>query len=630
MCGIFGILSSNTRHFENVDEQLYKIIHRGPDEQGKWQGNGVFLGNCRLSIIDLAGGHQPMFNEDKTRCIVYNGELYNFLDLRPELEKRGYSFRTKSDTEVVLHAYEEWGFDCLKRFNGMFAFAVWDDRKKLLFIARDRIGEKPLYYYQGNKALIFSSEIKSIVADPLVPRVVNPRGLANYLAFGHALAPDTMYQDIFKLLPGHYLVAQNGQVETKQYWDVGDEPVVAANEHLSEQEYAERILALLDDSVKRRMIADVPVGAFLSGGVDSSAIVALMKRHATGPVKTFSLGFSIGGAYNELSDAKRVAQYLGTEHYELQVDDLDMVDTLQKLVYQYDEPFGDAANFPVYLISEFARKHVKVVLAGEGVDELFGGYRRFVADQVSPYYQKLPKFVTENVVPGIVGRVPRLRRTKKIFRTLPIHNPAERAAAWLLVFSRERQKQLLQAGIFDAIADYDPTWQYPHYYNRKCGSNNSLDQLNCIMYVDLKTWLADTYMEKVDKATMAWSLEGRLPFLDHRLVELAFQIPAKYKIRGTSTKLILKRAIKDLVPPEVLSKPKHGFAVPTDPWFRGALKDFVFDTLMDERTRKRGFFNASYIEQLCRLHREGKEVYDTELWFLLNFELWHRTYIDRH
>jgi asparagine synthase (glutamine-hydrolysing) len=627
MCGIFGILAKDPAHFSHADAQLRVIEHRGPDEEGKWRGDCVYLGNRRLSIIDLAGGSQPIFNETNSCCIVFNGELYNFLDLRPVLEGRGHVFRTRSDTEVVLHAYEEWGTACLDHFNGMFALAIWDSQRQHLFIARDRIGEKPLYYYAAPDRFVFGSEIKSIVADPTIPREVNPRGLSNFLAFGHALAPDTMYRNILKLLPGHYLIAREGEVKITQYWDVGDEPQLPEGKPLREEEYAERILALLDDSVRRRMIADVPVGAFLSGGVDSSAVVALMKRHATGPVKTFSLGFSIGGAYNELSDARRVANFLGTEHHELQVDHLDMVETLQKLVYFYDEPYGDAANFPLFLLSEFAVKQVKVVLAGEGGDELFGGYRRYVADQTADMYQKLPGVITRSL-PGLAGMIPRVRRIKKILRTLPIEDPARRYAAWLEVFTPEMQSELLDQTLLTSLGGYDPGWQYPHYYYRKLQHGSVPDHLNRIMYVDFKTWLADTYMEKVDKATMAWSLEGRLPLLDHRLVELAYQIPAAYKIKGLSTKVVLKRAVKDLLPPEVLTKPKHGFAVPTDPWFRGPLKKYVFETLMDERTRRRGFFNPAYVERLYGLHRDGKEVQDTALWFLLNFELWNRRYID--
>lgn len=629
MCGIFGILTSDPRNLEGADALLDTLEHRGPDERGSWKGDSVFLGNRRLSIIDIAGGHQPMFSADRTRCIVYNGELYNFRDLRPLLEKKGYRFRTESDTEVVLYAYEEWGEKCLSRFNGMFAFAIWDDRGRTLFLARDRVGEKPLYYYSGGGNLIFGSEIKAIVRHPAVPRAVSAVGLANYLTFGHAVAPETMYRGIFKLPPGHFLRAAKGAVRVTQYWEVGDEPQLEPGASLSGAALEERVLTLLDDAVRRRMVADVPVGAFLSGGVDSSAVVALMCRHSPGRVKTFSLGFTIGGAYNELPDARLVAGALGTEHHELHVDHLDLVETLERLVYHYDEPFGDAANLPVYLISAFARRHVKVVLAGEGGDELFGGYRRYVADQVAGWYGRLPGFLIREVIPSAAGVIPRFRRLKRTLGTLPIRNPADRYAAWLTVVTPGLLEELCTGRVLEELHGHDPRGVYRHYYGKPLAVPGGLDHLNRLLYVDFKTWLPDTYMEKVDKATMACSLEGRLPLLDHRLVELAFQIPSSLKIRGLSTKRILKRAVRTLLPPEVLRKPKHGFSVPTDPWFRGPLKEFVFETLMDPRTRSRGYFKPEVVERLFRLHREGKEVLDTHLWLLLNFELWHRMYIDR-
>ncbi len=625
MCGIYGQVGSIP-----VDERLAqlatdKLVHRGPDERGSWHEGTVFLGMRRLSIIDLAGGQQPIWNEDKTLCVIQNGELYNFLDLRPELEVKGHVFRTRSDTEVILHAFEEWGPDCLRRFNGMFAFAIWDQRRKCLFLARDRIGEKPLYYYRDRERLIFASEIKAILADPSVPREMAPRGLANFLASGYAVAPDTMYRHISKLPAGHYLLAQDGEIRIVEYWDVGDEPQLSGDNVLSDAEYGTRVRALTDDSVRRRMIADVPVGAFLSGGVDSSAIVALMKKHANGPVKTFALGFTIGGAYNELSDARRVADYLGTEHYELHVEEMDLVQTLRTLVYHYDEPFGDAASFPLYLLSRFAREHVKVVLSGDGGDELFGGYRRYAVDRFASLYQCLPNVLTKQLIPALAERLPRVRRIKRTLRTLPITDPARRYASWLVVFSRDMQAELLENGLYQA--DYDPAWQYPHYYNRLNGSTAS-DHLNRLMYTDVKTLLVDGYMEKADKATMACSLEARLPLLDHRLVELAFQIPGRCKIRGNQMKRVFKRAVADLLPAEVLRKPKHGFAVPTDPWFRGKLKSFTFDVLLDDRARRRGYFNTAFIERLWREHVEGRHVWSAQLWLLLNFELWHRIYLD--
>src|ERR1041385_3841021 len=369
----------------------------------------------------------------------------------------------------------------------MFAFALWDERNQLLFVARDRIGEKPLYYYTGTDRLVFASEIKSILADRSIPREVNPRGLANSPAFGHSLPPDTMYKHIQKLLPGHYLVSHGGKIEIAQYWDAGDEPQIVGQELTSEEECAERILDLLDDSVRRRMVADVPVGAFLSGGVDASAVVGLMRRHATGKVKTFSLGFTAGGAYDELSDARRVAGYFETEHHELIVDHFDMVRTLERLVYHFDEPFSDPANFPVYLLSEFAKKQVTVVLTGEGGDELFGGYRRYVAEQAAGAYQKLPHFLRDGIFPALMGAVPRVRRTKRILRTLPISDPVARYPGWLEVFSPDMRNELLRPLLQAEIGAYDPAWPYARYYHHSLNGGYSLDHLNRLMYVDVKT-----------------------------------------------------------------------------------------------------------------------------------------------
>jgi asparagine synthase (glutamine-hydrolysing) len=627
MCGIYGQIGRADVNVEHARLATQRLSHRGPDDSGAWIGGKVFLGMRRLSIIDVSGGHQPIWNEDHTCCLIFNGELYNFLDLRPQLEDRGHVFRTRSDTEVVLHAYEEWDVDCLRRFNGMFAIAIWDAPRQRLFLARDRIGEKPLYYYRSNSKLAFASEIKALLADPDIPRELNPRGLANFLSFGHAIAPDTIYRDIYKLLPGHYLIAQASGIQTAEYWDVGDEPQITPGTTLAEQQYAEKIVTLLEDSVRRRMVADVPVGAFLSGGIDSSAIVALMKRHASGAVKTFSLGFDIGGEYNELYDARVVAQSLGTEHHELHVQDIDLVQTLRTLVYHYDEPFGDAASFPLYLLSRFASSHVKVVLSGDGGDELFGGYRRYVADQLAPLYQRLPSVFRDDLALALVNRLPRFRRLKRALRTLSISDPARRYASWLVVFTPEMQAELLGSSIRQAVTEYDPVRPYIHYYDHLNGSS-AADHLNRLMYMDLKTWLADAYMEKADKATMACGLEARLPLLDHRLVELAFQIPSRCKIRGRSTKRIFKQAIGSLVPPAVLRRPKHGFAVPIDPWFRGNLRNFTSEVLLDGRTRRRGYFDMKIVERLWREHVSGRHVRSSQLWLLLNFELWHRIYLD--
>jgi len=629
MCGIYGALNLKLGNLSEhyAQEATDMLRHRGPDDGTVWHGGQIVLGMRRLSIIDLPGGMQPIWNEDHTCCIVYNGELYNFRELRDELRGRGHIFGTDGDTEVFIHAYEEWGLDCLTRFNGMFAFAIWDDRTKQLLLARDRIGEKPLYYYRDRERLVFASEIKSILTDHTICRRLNPRGLSNFLAFGHAVAPETIYRDIVKLLPGHYLSASNGRVNIQQYWNVGDEPRLTADYGSGGGKDVRGIIDLLEDSVRRRMVADVPVGAFLSGGVDSSAIVALMKRHATGPVKTFSLGFNVGGAYNELSEARMVAEALGTDHYELEVNHRDLVHALYTLVYHYDEPFGDAAGFPIYLLSRFAREHVKVVLAGDGADELFGGYRRYAYDQFAMAYSRLPRILTEQLIPRTVDCFPRLRRIKRTLSTLPLQDPAKRYAAWLVLFTPEMLAELLQPSMLNEVSGYDPQEVYSRHY-QELSLSTAADHANRLMYTDLKTLLPDAYLEKVDKAAMACSLETRLPFLDHRLVELAFQIPGQYKIRGLSTKVGLKQAVRGLVPDFVLHRPKHGFAVPTRPWFQGALREFVFEILLDDRTRRRGYYESRFIERLWSEHIQGRRVWDAHLWLLMNFELWHRTFMD--
>jgi len=629
MCGIYGqiVISGNDRNFEAQGRiSTDTLQHRGPDERGMMFSGRVFLGMRRLSIIDLSGGSQPIWNESKECCVVYNGELYNFRELRALLETHGYVFRTGTDTEVVLRAYEQWGTGALSRFNGMFSIAIWDARKGRLFLARDRIGEKPLYYFHDGERLIFASEIKAILADPTVPRCLNPKGLANFLSAGHSIAPETIYQSIFKLPPGHWLTVREGEVSIRRYWDVGDSPWLPQSGERSEDVWAGEVLNLLDDSVRRRMVADVPVGAFLSGGVDSSAIVALMQRHSNRPVKTFSLGFGIGGAYNELSDARLVAKALGTEHYELNVEHCDLVATLRKLVWHYDEPFGDPACFPLYLLSRFAAEQVKVVLSGDGGDELFGGYRRYAFDRFAGLYQRLPNGLIRRAIPALAVRLPRLRRVKRALSALPVRDPARRYAAWMTVFTPEMRNDLLTPEVRASLEGYDAEWPYASFYGQL--KSEASDHLNRLMYVDFKTLLADAYMEKADKATMACSLEARLPILDPRLVELAFQIPGSAKICGSEMKHLFKKAVSGLVPREVLSKPKHGFAVPLDPWFRGALKAFAFEVLLDGSARRRGYFDLEVIERLWREHGEGRHVWDAQLWLLLNFELWHRIYLD--
>lgn len=598
-----------------------RIAHRGPDDAGTFLDAHVGLGSRRLSIIDVSpSGHQPMTNEDASLWIAYNGEIYNFPDLRKKLLAQGHTFRSTSDTEAILHGYEEVGPGILDRLNGMFAFAIWDRRHRQLFCARDPLGIKPFYYYLSDRHFLFASEIKALLAHPALERKLNPEGVANFFTFGHAVAPATIFENVRKLLPGHYLMVRGRHVEVKRYWDI---PRYAAGPKRERASYARAILDQLRESVRKQLISDVPLGAFLSGGVDSSAIVALMAEVSAQPVKTFSVGFPFGKRYNELDDARLIAKRFHTDHHEMIVEADELRQALPKLVYHYDEPFGDAACLPVYLLSRYARQHVKVVLTGEGGDELFGGYRRFVAEQLNPYVGLIPAFLRDRVIRRLVQELPRLRRLKKALHAYSIQESDRRYATWLAVFTPEMRRHLFTGNFGQLVNAHDAYQVYREY------SARFSDPVNRLLYMDLKTWLPDVYLEKTDKASMAASLEARVPLLDVDLVNLAFQIPGEYKIRGFRTKLILKAALSPLLPPETLKKRKHGFATPTDVWFRGPLRGFVKEILLDGALGRRGFFNTSYIETLINRHFEGREVLDTHLWLLLNFELWCQTYLDR-
>ncbi|MSU54441.1 MAG: asparagine synthase (glutamine-hydrolyzing), partial [Candidatus Staskawiczbacteria bacterium] len=580
-------------------------------DSGVFVKNHVGLGHTRLSIIDLStAGHQPMANKDATLHIVFNGEIYNFKELRSELESLGHVFVSKTDTEVILYAYQEWGAKCVEKFSGMFAFVIFDETKSQLFLARDRIGEKPLYYYQDQEKFVFGSEIKAILEDISIVRQVDAQGLSNYVAFGHSIAPDTMYRGIKKLLPGHYMVFENGRADITKYWDsrVVEEPIQKEKEY-----YIKKIQELFEASVKERLISDVPLGVFLSGGLDSSAVVAMMAKHQTSPIKTFSIGFNVPGTeFNELADAKIVADYFKTDHHEIILQEQDLIDALPELVYHFDEPFADAAAFPVFLLSKFAKQHVSVALTGDGGDEIFGGYRRYAVEK---HMQALS-------VPGMLAAgfyaLPGLRKTKKLLKALAIKNPLERYASWISFFSPDMQEQLFVANQPDALGAYKK-------HLSKVGNGTWLDK---IMYLDQKILLPDAYLEKVDKMSMAFGLETRAPMLDHKLVEFANSMPAKYKIKGLTTKYLFREAMKGILPASILNKKKHGFAVPINPWFRGKLKEYLFEVIFDPKTRARGYFNYAYIEKLHKMYQNGNQPLDSQFWLLLNFELWHRKFID--
>jgi len=623
MCGIYGrvSLAGPLTPLASDHAAIRSLRHRGPDDEGSWVGPSVFLGMRRLSVIDLQTGHQPIGNEDGSIQVVYNGEIYNYQDVRRELEALGHRFATHSDTEVIVHGYEQWGPAVLDRLNGMFAIALWDQRQATLFVARDRLGVKPVYYCQNRDHLLVASEIKALLMHADTPREISPKGLLNYLSYGHAVGADTMFQGVYKLLPGHYLRVRGGASEVRAWWH----PVPTAAVHITEADAAREVRRLLEDSVRLRLIADVPLGAFLSGGLDSSAVVGIMSRQMSRPVETFSMGFDLGPEYNELPDARFVSEHFRTNHHEVTTHPRELVDVLQTLVYHYDEPFGDAAAFPTYLVSRLARQHVTVALTGEGGDELFGGYRRYRGARWMRQLRLVTLGLAGPLMEPVVSRLPRFRRVKKMIEAASIPDDVARYATFLRTFSDDGLRQLLDARLEAAVESYDALTTYREHFQ----SAAAADDMNRLMYVDLKTWLADTYLEKVDKASMAVSLEARVPLLDYRLVEFAMTLPGSFKIQGSHTKKVLRAAVADLLPARTINKAKHGFAVPTDPWFRGELREFAREVLFDDRTRQRGLFDIQAVDQLWSDHQAGRQVRDTHLWLLLNFELWAREYLDR-
>ncbi|MDP8992213.1 MAG: asparagine synthase (glutamine-hydrolyzing) [Actinomycetota bacterium] len=570
MCGIYGVFDASG--LRRGDEEIVmrmdeRLRHRGPDDRGQVfdASGGAAIGARRLSIIDLASGHQPMANEEGTAWVAYNGELYNYLDLRHQLQASGHVFRSRSDTEVVVHAYEEWGKNCVRRFNGMFAFAIWDQARRSLFLARDHLGVKPLYYWFDGKRLVFGSELKAILCDPSVPRLLDWQGLANYLAFGHAVAPVTMYRGIRKLPGGHHLGVDGGDLEVEQYWDPAALRPQASPP--SAADAVDQLRVLLHRAVQRQMVADVPIGAFLSGGLDSTTVVALMSAASKSRATTFSVGYDGVPEKGELGGAQEAAAHFGTDHHELVLRRQDVLDCLEEILDQYDEPFGDAAAVPAYLLSRLARKHVKVVLTGEGGDELFGGYMRYVAERLGKGLRLLPPEVWSLLARHLGPRL----GSERMWRLVTLQsarNPAHRHAAHLVTMPPAARLSILSPDVRSEVAAFSPELRYEELHRR---AEIFGDSLNRVLYTDLLTWLPDTYLEKIDKASMAHGLEARVPLLDRELVEFVVPLPAAWKVTGGRTKRLLRRAMADRVPSSVLDRPKQGFG----PWLHTWLREEV-------------------------------------------------------
>lgn len=618
MCGICG--------FNWQDKSLIKrmtdiISHRGPDREGFFVGNGISLGNRRLSIIDLSEkGTQPIYNEDKSICITYNGEIYNFQEIKLELEDRGHRFFSNTDTEVVVHAYEEYGFECLQKFNGMFSFALWDNKKKRLFLARDRIGIKPLYYYNNKGKFIFASEIKAILQDKAVERKINHQALYHYLGYEFIPAPMTIFKNIYKLAPGHYLIYEKGRTEISKYWDL---------EFLSEGKktaefYKEGIIELLNKSVKRRLISDVPLGVFLSGGLDSSTVVAFMRQSISGSLKTFSIGYK-DKTYSELDYATKVANYFDTEHKILMIDSITPED-IEKTLWHLDEPMTDLSTIPFYMICRKAREEVIVALSGEGGDEVFVGYDRFKASKIYNLYRLLPAALRNYVISGLVKRLPDQPQKKGIVNvvkrfvegaTLPEEG---RHMRWQY-FSNPQQEEKLYLDSFKKEVIFDPFSPL----RNSISSYRSPDRLSREIYIDMRFTMPDSILMKVDKMSMATSLEVRVPFLDHQLIEFSARIPSHLKLRGFTTKAIFREAIRDFLPPGIVNRGKQGYSFPSKNWLRKQLKDYMVELLNSSSLIKENL-NLEYVRTLIKEHLARTHNHNHTLWALINLAVWYNKF----
>ena len=619
MCGICGIVHSSAgeRPGENLLRQMNGVIaHRGPDDEGYFLDEHAGLAMRRLSIIDLNTGQQPISNEDRSIWIVFNGEIYNFKHLRADLEQKGHVFATNTDTEAIVHAYEEYGADCVERLNGMFAFALWDQPRRRLLIARDHLGIKPLYYWQGGGQVVFGSELKAVIANPEVPRQVNPVAIDQFLTLEYIPTPGTIFKDVHKLPPGHRLIYQDGNLKVERYWDVPQMEVPG-----DENECQERLAELLGEAVRMQMVSDVPLGAFLSGGIDSSSVVAFMSQASSEPVKTFSIGFD-DATYNELPYARAVAARFGTDHYEETLQP-DIAGLAEQLVGHLDEPFGDFSIFPTYLVSSVARRFVKVVLSGDGGDELFAGYDTYVAQDLDRYYRWLPSPLRTRYFPRVLSWIPPqpakkglINKTKRFVEGAAL-SPDLQHARWMFFLSSDEKRALYQPSLLDGSTAEEIL---AGYFQRMADSGPLAQQ----QYVDIKTYLVDDILTKVDRMSMAVSLEARVPLLDYRIVELAVNLPPQMKLQRGETKRILRQVMKGRLPDAVLNKPKQGFSIPLKHWLRGPLKPMMTDLLSPDSVRARGYFEPECVSRWTSEHLSGAANHSHRLWGLMVLELWHR------
>lgn len=637
MCGIAGAVWSRPELAvtKPVLQQMTDVIrHRGPDDDGheffsQDEQSGAALGFRRLSIIDLAGGHQPLSNEDGSVWVIFNGEIYNYRELRGPLEARGHQFRTHSDTEVIVHAYEEEGPECVQRFRGMFGFAIWDQRRRRLMLARDRLGQKPIVYRLQPGRLSFASEIKSLLQLPGAPRDIDPRSIAEYLTFQYVPQPRTIFRDYHKLPPAHYAVYEQDRLTLTRYWRPPyDDPLPGGRTEHDRQAAIEQLRAAVDDSVRLRMRSDVPIGAFLSGGVDSTITAGVMARLSPHPIHTFSIGFQ-EATFDERVYARQAAEKFGSIHHEYVVDP-SAATLLPDLLWHYDEPFADSSAVPTMQVSRVARQEVTVALSGDGGDELFGGYDRYRAVELAARVDFLPRPLRRVFAWNLWQHLPagqdlrsfgrRLRR----FMAALGEEPEHRYLRWIGIFDDASRQSLLSDEFLAQLGVHDPNRPLFDAF-ADCRQRDFVTRTMC---ADVLTYLPGDILTKVDIASMAASLECRSPFLDHPVAELAARLPIEWKRAGGEGKVILKDAFADLIPPDIRQRPKMGFGVPINHWFRHELNGLLRDALLGDRARQRGYFRMSEVERLVTEHSTGKVDHRYRLWSLLILELWHQTFVD--
>ncbi|HZT75633.1 MAG TPA: asparagine synthase (glutamine-hydrolyzing) [Vicinamibacterales bacterium] len=624
MCGIAGFVDAQdpaapldaAASHALVHRMCDAIRHRGPDDEGVWVSEGVALGMRRLSIIDLSTGHQPIHSEDRTVWIVFNGEIYNYRELRTQLEAAGHRFYTSTDTETIVHAYEQWGADAIGRLRGMFGLAIWDAKTRSLLVARDRIGIKPMHYAVVGRRLYFGSEIKSLLEAPDLPRDLDLDSLDHYLSFLYTPRDQSIFASVQKLPPGHLLTWQEGRLSLEKYWQI------SATEHYrgSEADAVADLHAVLADAVRSHLVSDVPLGAFLSGGIDSSTVVGLMAAASGARVKTFSIGFDVP-AFDELEHARTVAAHFGTEHHEFVVKP-DAVSILDRLVWHFDEPFADSSAIPTWYVSEMARRHVTVVLSGDGGDELFGGYDRYLPHPRVVAFDRYSPRAFRHVAAIAAARLPHGARGKNFLRHVSRDDQGRYLDA-IRFFSTDEKPALLAPDVRRALASTDPETRLARHFDRFA----ALPWPSQMMRFDAETYLPEDVLTKVDRMSMAHSIESRVPLLDNEVIAFAASLPAAWKIKNGRRKHVLKAVAARLLPAEILNRRKQGFGVPLGTWFRDGLRELFADTLLSASALQRGYFQPSFVRRLVDEHLAGKRDHTLRLWQLVVFERWHRQYV---